>query len=125
MNDETLLLRQINPSWVKGNRVTSQAFTPTRKDEARLSVYDGDQISAEDSWRHFTQELGSPSAGVMAVTFGECAARGREVVLNSVPFREHAYVDFAGLSRSQAKSVGKALTCSASNRGWRYRPDQA
>ena len=108
VKSETLLLRQIHPTWVKGDRVTSQAFTPTPKDEARLSVYDGDQISAEGSWHHFAQELGSSSTGVMAVTVGECAALKREVVLNSVPFREHAYVDFAGLSRTQAKNVGKS-----------------
>ena len=123
MNESTLLLRQIHPSWVKGDRVTSQAFTPTPKDESRLSVYDGDQIAAEDSWCHFTQECGYQSDGVMAVTVGECVAHGREVVLDSEPYREHAYIDFAGLSGNMSKKVGKALARSASERGWQYRPD--
>ena len=125
VNDDTLLLRQINPSWVRAGRVTSQAFTPTPKDEAKLSVYDGDQISPADSWHHYALELGFSSVGVMAVTVGECAALEREVVLDSIPFREHAYIDFTGLSRSQAKNVGKALTRSANDRGWQYRPDLA
>ena len=125
VNDDTLLFRQIHPSWVKEDRITRQAFTPTPKDEAKLSVYDGEQITAEGSWCHYAQECGYPSKGVMAVTVGECAAYGREVVLDSVPYREHAYIDFAGLSRSKAKNVGKALAQSANKRGWQYRPDPA
>lgn len=68
MNLETLLLRQINPSFIQNGRVTSQAFRPTPKDENKLSVYDGDQITPEDSWRHFTLNPLCSSAGVMAVS---------------------------------------------------------
>ena len=47
MNNSTNLFRQISPTFIKDGQVTSQAFTPTRKDEKKLSVYDGDQFSAE------------------------------------------------------------------------------
>ena len=57
MTPATLLLRQVNPSWIKNGRITSQVFKPTPKDAGCLSVYDGDQITAEASWRHYTIEL--------------------------------------------------------------------
>ena len=55
MNNETLLLRQIHPSFIQAGHITSQAFRPTPKDQNKLSVYDGDQISAEDAWQHSRQ----------------------------------------------------------------------
>jgi hypothetical protein len=73
VTDQTLLLRQIHPSFIDRDRVTSQAFRPTEKDRGKLSVYDGDLISAEGSWKHYTARV-LKSAGVLAVTVGECAA---------------------------------------------------
>lgn len=68
MKSGTLLFRQVNPSWMKLGRVTSQAFKPTPKDRGRLSAYDGDRMTAEKAWRHYTMELGYRSVGVLAVT---------------------------------------------------------
>jgi hypothetical protein len=73
VTDETLLLRQIHPVFIQNDRVTSQAFRPTPKDHGQLSVYDGDMISAEESWKHHTG-LGLESEGVLAVTVRECEA---------------------------------------------------
>ena len=42
MTPDTLLLRQIHPSFMQYGRVTSLAFRPTPKDEGFLSVGDGD-----------------------------------------------------------------------------------
>ncbi len=53
MTEKTLLLRQIHPLFIQEGRVTSQAFRPTPKDQKKLSVYDGDLITAERSWVHF------------------------------------------------------------------------
>ena len=122
MNSDTLLLRQINLSWIQDDRATSQAFTPTPKDQHLLSVYDGDQITPEDSWRHFTHALGYVSAGVMAVTVGECGDQGREVRPDPTAFQEHAVIDFTSLNGSEVKSVGKALARCANTGGWQYRP---
>ena len=72
MTDLTLLHRQVNPSWVHLGRVTSQAFKPTPKDNRRLSVYDGDQVTAHRAWSHYTGDLGFTSIGVLAVTVSEC-----------------------------------------------------
>ena len=67
MTCETLLLRQVNPHWIREGRVTSQAFTPTKKDQKKLSVYDGDLITAKNSYLHYTQQLRLASAGVLAL----------------------------------------------------------
>ena len=45
MTPDTLLLRQIHPSFIQYGRVTSRAFRPTAKDEFLLSVDDGDRVS--------------------------------------------------------------------------------
>lgn len=58
MTPDTLLLRQINPTFVQCGRVTSQAFRPTPKDEFYLSVDNGDRLAAEDAWRRFTEDQG-------------------------------------------------------------------
>lgn len=59
MNNDTSLLRQIHSTFIisGGVSVTSQAFRPSPKDEKKLSVYDGDQFSAEESWNHYTNRF--------------------------------------------------------------------
>ena len=121
MRSGTLLFRQVNPFWVKLGRITSQAFRPTAKHPGRLSTYDGDRITAENSWRHYTRELGFRSAGVLAVTVGECGARGLAVEADPGPFPEHVVIRFEGCSRSQSVKIAKHLTRAATERGWQYR----
>lgn len=123
MNSETKLLRQINPSWIEDGRPTSMAFTPSPKDEGRLSVYDGDQIDAADSWRHFTEVQGLASIGVLAVTVAECEEESVQPQADPEPFEEHAVIDFNSLSGSQAKKVGRRLRDRAMDRGWLFRPN--
>jgi hypothetical protein len=107
VTDETLLLRQIHPNFVQNDRVTSQAFRPTPKDEGKLSVYDGDMISAEDSWKHHTG-VGFGSAGVLGITVRECNAEWLVVCPSPDVFPEHAHVDFNGPGLSKAEIRGKA-----------------
>ena len=57
MNDATLMLRQIHPSFIKQGQITSQAFRPTIKDDKKLSVYDNDMITAEKAYEHYTKKL--------------------------------------------------------------------
>jgi hypothetical protein len=123
MTDETLLLRQVNPSWIQLDRVTSQVFRPTPKDEKRLSVYDGDQISAAGSWRHFTEVLGYASVGVLAVTQGECLQLALAVRADPTPFPEHAVIDFTGFDEGQIKKKSKQLRAAAMARDWQYQAE--
>jgi hypothetical protein len=123
MTGATLLLRQINPTWVQAGRVTSQAFKPTPKDKKRLSVYDGDQITAEGSWHHYTEQLGYSSVGVMAVTIGDCQSVDLPVEPDPEPFPEHVVIRFDDCSNSQIETKAKLLKKSAEIRGWLYRAE--
>lgn len=120
MKPETLLLRQVHPVWLQQNRITSQVFRPTSKDQKKLSVYDGDQISPENSWKHYTEEMEYKSVGVMGVTEEECRKLVLTVKSDPMPFPEHALIDFSLYSENQIKQKSKHLKVLAESRGWLY-----
>ena len=120
MTADTLLLRQVSPSWVQAGRITSQVFKPTPKDERRLSVYDGDQMSPADSWTHYKESLGYESVGVVAVTVGECEKHDLPPEPDPNPFPEHVAIKFDGCSNSQIEKKAKHLKKAAETRGWQY-----
>ena len=122
MTDETLLLRQVHPTWVQRGQVTSQAFRPTPKDKSQLSVYDGDLISAAAAWDYYTAKLGHASIGVVSVSVAECKGCSSNVAADPEPFPEHAVIDFTGLSEKEAYRRGKKLTGHAQGRGWQFQP---
>ena len=122
MNEDTRLYRQIHPSFIQQSRPTSQAFMPTRSDR-KLSVYDGDQVTAEASFQHYTGAMGLESAGVGAVTVAECSGLQLPVIADGIPFPEHASVDFSALeSWRQIATKAKLLRAAANARGWQFRP---
>lgn len=123
MTPKTLLLRQINPSFLQAGRVTSQAFRPTPKDENYLSVYDGDRIHPLASWQHFTSTPGCRSAGVMAVTLEECTAEKLSVNPDGAPFPEHVSIGFSAFGKSDIEKKAKVLTRQAQTRGWLFRAE--
>ena len=120
MRNDTFLHRQINPSWIQEGRVTSQAFKPTPKDEKQLSVYDGDQISPEDAWHHYTENLGFSSVGVLAVVVAECQDLQLGAIPKPEPFPEHAIIDFSDLPNAQIEKKAKKLRGYAQARGYLY-----
>ena len=124
MTPDTLLFRQVNPSWIKNGRITSQVFKPTSKDEGCLSAYDGDQITAEESWRHYTTVLGYQSVGVVAVTVCECKEHDLCVKHDPDPFPEHMLIKFKDFSISQIEKKAKRLKKVAEIRGWQYKADE-
>ncbi len=124
MTVATSLLRQIHPSFVKLGRVTSQAFRPTPKDEGKLSVYDGDMITAADSIVHYRARK-LASIGVMAVTVLECEHEGLETRSSPEWFNEHAEIDFLDFTPGECEKKGKKLRSAAENRGWLYRDEGA
>lgn len=125
MNGATLLLRQVHPSFVQAGRVTSQAFRPTPKDRLMLSVYDGDQITPENSWTHFTAQDNCRSVGVMAVTVDECVHETLRVQPDPKPFPEHAVIDFSDCTDRQCEKKSKKLRAKAETRGWLYQEKPA
>lgn len=118
MTDETVLLRQAHPKFVSEGQVTSQAFVPFPKDDAKLSVYDGDQISAEESHLHYTETLNNESDSVWGVTCSEVSSTN----LLSSPdplqdFPSHAVIDFSGKPNSVCRKLAKKLKEFALTRG--------
>ena len=124
MNPETLLYRQIHPSFVQNGRPTSQAFKPTSKDDHKLSAYDGDKIQPKASWEHYTSTLGLSSTGVMAVTKSECETYSLVIDPDGIPYPEHCSIDFSGLTKSAADKAAKNLANFAVSRGWLYQDSQ-
>ena len=100
--------------------VTSQAFRPTKKDDNKLSVYDGDQIGARDAWSHYTNVQKMKSVGVKTVTETECDQLQLPVIFDRIPFPEHASVDFSGHSKSQIERKAYSLKQFAIQRGWQF-----
>lgn len=121
MTDETLLLRQVHPTFIQQGRVTSQAFRPTPKDKNRLSAYDGDLIQPEPAWHHYTTTLGYASVGVMAVSVAECTSLSLPTSPDPEPFPEHAFIDFAAVDKGAFEKLSKRLKAHAEARGWLYR----
>ena len=121
MTPETLLLRQVHPHWVREGRITSQVFSPTPKDKKRLSVYDGDKITPEEAYVHYTQRSGLSSVGIMGVTVAECDQENLPVVPEPVAFPEHVVIDFSACPNAEIKRKAKRLTQAARIRDWLLR----
>lgn len=120
MNSETILIRQIHPSFIQDGRVGSNAFCPTSKDDGKLSTYDGDKIDAESAWQHYTDDLGHESVGAYGVTVGECESLDLPVCEDPEPFPEHVVIDFTSHGSSAVKKKSKQLRKNAVERGWLY-----
>ena len=120
MTENTLLLRQVHPSFIQQGHITSQIFKPTPKDGKLLSVYDGDQINAEDSWEHYVNTLHYQSAGVLAITVSECHEKGLTARSEPRLYPEHAVIDYSKCTETQIKKKAKYLKHYAENRGWLF-----
>lgn len=124
---ESLFYRQVNPSWLAEGVPSSQAFGPTPKDDDKLSVDDASKVSAEGSWRHFTEKLGLRSVGTWAVSMGEVEEAGDLLVAASPtvvaeePVKNnpaHCHVDFSPVSsKGQKKRKAQHLAMKATARG--------
>lgn len=123
MSPETILLRQAHPNFMDGPLITSQVFMPFPKDEGKLSVYDGDQITAADAYEHYTETLGNESHSIWAVTKGE--ADGLDVPASPDPlpaFLSHSVIDFTGRTDKDSRKIAKRLKLFALGRGCLYAP---
>lgn len=126
MIDDTLLLRQVHPSWVQGNSISSQTFTsqtfkPTPKDKGLLSVYNGDVFSEVEAYEHYT-ENGLASAGIVAVSKKECDSIKLDVLEDNDPFEGHCSLDYRPFidKKNVIKRIAGELKSFALKRGWLY-----
>jgi hypothetical protein len=125
MEEETLLLRQVHPSFIQGDQVSSlvfssQTFKPFPKDHGCLSVYNGDKFTPFDSFEHFTNQK-YESSGVVAVTKLECNTIELPVEEDNDPFDGHCFIDYRNETSGQIKKKASKLKREASKRGWLYR----
>jgi len=122
-NRDELLWRQVNPHFVHGGRVSSQVFKPTPKDEGLLSVARSSRTTAEDAFHHHVKILGFVSAGVLAVSVGECLGESLTSYEQPLPDNPaHAVVDFRVLSDKDRERKAKRLAAAARSRGFTYQP---
>jgi hypothetical protein len=125
MNPDTLLLRQVHPTFVQDGRITSQVFRPTLKDESKISVYNGDMITPEESYNKFCQQANCTSFGVVAVTKNECDGHELPVIEDGKPIPEHCLITFEDFSKKQIETKAKFLKRFAEIRGWLYRSEDS
>ena len=129
---DSLFYRQVNPSWLVEGVPNSVAFGPTPKDEDKLSVDDASLISAEGSWRHFTETLGLKSVGTWAVAMADVEEAGDLELAASPklvaedPAKNNpaqCHVDFSQVSsKGQKKRKAQHLAIKATARGCLYTP---
>ncbi len=118
MTPETLLLRQVHPNFTQDGKLSSQAFFPFPKDAGQLSVYDGDQISADASYSHYVSVLRNQSCGVWGVTCLEVNQRGLSSKVDPLPdFAAHALIDFGSETERACRKIAKKLRAHAVDRG--------
>lgn len=122
MSSDPELHRQIHPSFIQNGDVGKNAFLPSESHEFRLSVYDGEQISPEDSFKHYTEQLGFQSGGVQTFTEEECNDVGLKADRDGMPFKEHVSIDFSELSAGAKRTAAKKLRQFAKVRGWQFGP---
>ena len=126
MNGDTLLHRIIKSGWwLQHGTVSSQAFRPSSYDHGQLSVYDDDQITAEESWHHYIKDPSRLSPiGVLSVMINECSSLTLPVRPDPDTFPAHMLIDFSAFGRNQVRRKSSRLRDCATARGWQFRPPE-
>lgn len=134
MDKNTLLHRQIYPTFITGEKISHQAFpegsvvigsdafTPKPRDNDQLSVYNGEVFTPERSYQHYTEGLKLISQGVLSLSVKEVhSIEPLEAVADNDPFDGHAHIDFSRCpSKNQKKKrAGKLRDCAVKRR-WTY-----
>lgn len=125
-----LIFRQVHPNHWDGKNPNSVAFSPTPKDDKKLSVDNSELVTAERSWNHFTKNLGFQSVGTWAVNVSEIHTQA-DLDLQSAPIVDkddatknnpaHCLIDFSSVtSKGQIKRRAQYLAIRASERGCQF-----
>ena len=126
MTDDTLLYRQVHPSFIQGDTIstqvfTSQVFKPTPKDQGLLSVYNGDLFEADEAFYHYVEDGNKKSVGTLAISKIECDDNSLPVNNDNDPFEGHCSLDYNGLSNKEISKKAKKLKSLAQIRGWQFK----
>lgn len=123
MTPGTILLRQVHPTFAPDGEPTSQAFFPFPKDQGKLSVYDGDQVTAPESHKHYTSVLKYESIGVWGVSQYEVSQVGLKAETSlTKDSPAHAHVDFEDRDEKTCRKLAKKLKAAAITRGCLFAP---
>lgn len=126
MRPDSLLHRQVHRTWHQDGKLSSLTFQPSRGEnkDHQVSVDDGDQISAEDSYRHHRYKKNYDTVGVVAVTPQECGLHGVTVTPDPEPDHDpHTLLKLdPALGKRKIRRIAQFLTGYASRRGWQHGP---
>ena len=115
-----LLTRQVHPSQMTEGRPSSRSFTPTDKDEGRLSADRESLLSPREAYeRYLQQKQLTEAGGTWGVSIQEFASLGLASYADSIPGNSaHVLVDFtsAGDAKKQ-QAMGKLAYSKAKARG--------
>lgn len=100
----------------------SLSFTPNENDQKKLSVYNGEKFTPEESYEHYVKAL--KSFGTLSVSIAECTSIDLlSVTEDNQPFDGHTFVDFTKVEiEKQIKVKAGKLRDFAVQRGWKYLP---
>lgn len=122
-DSDEVLFRQVHPSFIDGGQPSSQTFTPTPKDEGKLSVDRSSLTSAAASHALFVGD-GNTSDAVYGVSVGEFGAEALTCVSDPLQASAtqsaniaHAYADYTPHSSNAQKTKAKRLKIKAIARG--------
>jgi hypothetical protein len=126
-NGDEELFRQLVPTWRHEDKITSQLFLPTRKDEGLLSIDRGSKVGPKQAFDDHTA-LGLQSAGVFAVTVDEVANQAG-LTAHDDPLPEKPHHGFIAMdelpTRGAREKKAQLLRDFAVQRGARYEPPSA
>ena len=118
-----LLHRQVPQALIQAGLVSSQAFSPQKREDYGLSVSQGHMVTARRSFELHTH-AGFKSAGVWSVTEVECAELKLPVIPEPTtePYvnEAHAIIQFSKTSRPERKQCAQELARRANARGVQY-----
>lgn len=125
MNPDTPLFRVIKSDVLEqGGVLSSGEFQPKEHEDGRISVYDGDLVTADQVYWNYAKREDMPlPRGVLAITQGQCAELGLKVTATpryGAIGHAHVDVDFNGLTENERVRVAEHLGELALGAGWEF-----
>lgn len=116
-----VLLRQIHPSFLQDGVPSSQPFSPTPKDDNKLSLDRSSQVEPVASFNNFIAS-GQSSVAVFGISVSEF--NDETITCRADPIAgqnpAHAVADYSAHGTNQQKIKGKRLKIKALERGRLY-----
>jgi len=129
-DEKELLLRQVNPSFVRAGRPSSKVFEPKPRDAGLLSIVRERTRAAAEAYEFFVKIPKCRSVGILAVTVGDCVSE--ELPAHDAPLvaaddgiddDAHGIIDFRAVtSADDVEEKAVALHRAAMSRGYVYQP---